>query len=94
MDGKTVRYAIDTKEFSNFSWRGFVIFSPIQDKIIFDIDLPKSSVYKLLFHYKNPTHFPIDVEVMFQSIYNSQQTSGKKKRKIYNLLTIKKNYLF
>ncbi|KAI1731321.1 laminin EGF domain-containing protein [Ditylenchus destructor] len=62
-DGKPLRFAIDPEEFPNFSWRGFTVFSPIQDEIVLEVDIRKSAVYKLLFHYKNPTDVPVDVEV-------------------------------
>ncbi|KAL3115244.1 hypothetical protein niasHT_010874 [Heterodera trifolii] len=62
-DGKNVRYAIDDNEFPNFSWRGFVVFSTIQEEIVLDLNIHKSSVYKLLAHYRNPTEVNVELEV-------------------------------
>ncbi|KAH7701646.1 laminin alpha [Aphelenchoides avenae] len=64
-DGKPVRFAIDEAQFPNFSWRGYTVFSPIQDEIILEVDIKRASVYKLLFHYINPTEVPVDVDVKF-----------------------------
>lgn len=72
-DGKNVRFAIDADEFLNFSWRGFVVFSPIQDEIILDINIRKSAVYRLLLHYKNPTKVPVEVEVKFIPVNRQSQ---------------------
>ena len=58
-----VRYAIDSEQFPNFSWKGFTVFSPIQDEIYFDVDIRRASVYKVLLHYVNPTSVPIDIDI-------------------------------
>jgi laminin alpha 3/5 len=47
-DRKPVRFAIDTTEFPDYSWRGFAVFSPIQDEIQLDVEISKPSVYRLL----------------------------------------------
>ncbi|VDM68618.1 unnamed protein product [Strongylus vulgaris] len=62
-DNRPVRFAVDEDQFKNYSWRGYAVFSPIQEKIILDIDVAKSSVYKLLFKYHNPTPVPITAVV-------------------------------
>ncbi|CAD5221244.1 unnamed protein product [Bursaphelenchus xylophilus] len=54
VDGKNVRYAIDKEEFPDYSYRGYAVFSPIQDEIILDVDVKKASLYRLLVHYRNP----------------------------------------
>jgi laminin alpha 3/5 len=73
-DGKNVRYAIDREEFPDFSWRGFVVFSTIQDEIVLDVNIRKSAVYKLLAHYRNPTEVNVELEAKFVPIQT--QTSG------------------
>ncbi|EYC06964.1 hypothetical protein Y032_0073g800 [Ancylostoma ceylanicum] len=62
-DNRPVRFAVDEEQFSNYSWRGYAVFSPIQEKIILDIDVAKSSVYRLLFKYHNPTTVAISAVV-------------------------------
>lgn len=69
-----MRFAIDANEFPNFSWRGFVVFSSIQDEIILDINIRKSAIYRLLLHYKNPTKVSVEVEVKFIPV--NGQTQG------------------
>ncbi|CAJ0584396.1 unnamed protein product, partial [Mesorhabditis spiculigera] len=59
IDNRPVRFSTDESQFKNFSWRGYAVFSPIQEKIILDIDISKSSVYRVLLHYHNPTTVPI-----------------------------------
>ncbi|ULT96990.1 hypothetical protein L3Y34_005063 [Caenorhabditis briggsae] len=62
-DQRPVRFAVDPEQFSNFSWRGYAVFSPIQEKILIDVDIAKASVYRLLFRYRNPTPVPITATV-------------------------------
>ncbi|CAI2351123.1 unnamed protein product [Caenorhabditis sp. 36 PRJEB53466] len=62
-DQRPVRFAMDPAQFSNFSWRGYAVFSPIQEKIFIDVDIAKASVYRLLFRYRNPTSVPITATV-------------------------------
>lgn len=78
-DGQPVRFAIDSKEFPDFSWRGFTAFSPIQDQIILDVDVRKASVYRLLLHYKNPTSGLVEIEVKLVPLNQDreQQSRGK-----------------
>ena len=38
---RPVRYAVDASQFPNFSWRGYAVFSPIQEHVILDVDIPK-----------------------------------------------------
>ena len=74
-DGKNVRFAIDHQEFPDFSWRGFVVFSTIQEEIMLDVNIRKSAVYKLLIHYRNPTEVGIELEARFVPV--QIQTAGK-----------------
>ncbi|VDM61018.1 unnamed protein product [Angiostrongylus costaricensis] len=58
-DQRPVRFAVDKDQFPDFSWRGYAVFSTIQDKVLLDIDVAKASVYKLLLSYHNPTTVPV-----------------------------------
>uniref|UniRef100_A0A0K0F7N6 Laminin subunit alpha-5 (inferred by orthology to a human protein) n=1 Tax=Strongyloides venezuelensis TaxID=75913 RepID=A0A0K0F7N6_STRVS len=67
-DGKTpenkgVRFSMDSEQFGNFSWRGFVVFSHIQEEVHLVADVMKTSVYKILAHYHNPTNVDNEVSV-------------------------------
>lgn len=66
--GKPVRYALDTEDFPDFSYRGYAVFSAIQDEVLIDIDVKRASVYRLLAHYHNPTESAIDVTATFTPI--------------------------
>lgn len=73
-----MRFAVDAQQFPNFSWRGYAVFSPIQEKIILDIDIAKSSVYRLLFKFHNPTPVPIQAIVAVvprtSSVHDQEQS--------------------
>uniref|UniRef100_A0A8R1I6V3 Laminin-like protein epi-1 n=2 Tax=Caenorhabditis japonica TaxID=281687 RepID=A0A8R1I6V3_CAEJA len=62
-DQRPVRFAVDPEQFANYSWRGYAVFSPIQEKILIDVDISKASVYRFLFRYRNPTSVPITATV-------------------------------
>lgn len=60
--------ATDESLFSNFSWRGYAVFSPIQSKVMLDVDIPKANIYRVLFRYVNPTPGPIKVSQSIRSL--------------------------
>uniref|UniRef100_A0A0N4ZLJ9 Laminin subunit alpha n=1 Tax=Parastrongyloides trichosuri TaxID=131310 RepID=A0A0N4ZLJ9_PARTI len=74
-DNKGVRFSMDNNEFPNFSWRGFVVFSHIQEEVHLVFDVLKVSVYKILFHYHNPTNVnnEIIVSITPYSLINEEQ---------------------
>lgn len=63
-DGRTpanrsVRYNFAEDLFPGYSWKGYAVFSPLQNKIIHEIDVPKSSIYRMVMRYVNPNNEPI-----------------------------------
>ncbi|VDM41094.1 unnamed protein product [Toxocara canis] len=72
-ENRTVRFAIDESQFPKFSWRGFAVFSPIQEEVIIDVVVHRASLYRLLFHYVNPTSINIDAEVFLTPTYTHTQ---------------------
>ncbi|CAH0382822.1 unnamed protein product [Bemisia tabaci] len=49
-----LRYDFNSTVFPGFSWRGYAIFSPIQDTIISQLTIEKPSVYHMILRYVNP----------------------------------------
>ncbi|VDP12271.1 unnamed protein product [Onchocerca flexuosa] len=68
-----VRFAIDKSKFPNYSWRGYAVFSPIQEDILLDIVISKASLYRLLLHYVNPADVQIDVRVAIMPLFTHTQ---------------------
>uniref|UniRef100_A0A915JLN1 Laminin EGF-like domain-containing protein n=1 Tax=Romanomermis culicivorax TaxID=13658 RepID=A0A915JLN1_ROMCU len=64
-DNRAVRFAIDESLFASYSWRGYAVFSPIQDEILLTVDITKPSVYRLVFRYVNPTMNEVPVSIEF-----------------------------
>ncbi|XP_014209765.1 laminin subunit alpha isoform X2 [Copidosoma floridanum] len=63
-DGRTpsnrsVRYGFDEDLFPEYSWKGYAVFSALQNKIIHEIEIPKSSLYRMVLRYVNPNSEPI-----------------------------------
>jgi len=58
-----VRFGYDDSKFPGFSWRGYAIFSQLQPEIIDTIYVDKSSLYRMVFHYMNPSDQTITAEV-------------------------------
>nr|XP_031828013.1 laminin subunit alpha isoform X2 [Nomia melanderi] len=63
-DGKTpsnsdVRYGFTEDHFPGFSWKGYAVFSALQDEIILPVYIQKSSLYRMVLKYVNPNNEPI-----------------------------------
>ncbi|KRZ28597.1 Laminin-like protein epi-1 [Trichinella pseudospiralis] len=68
-DGQPARFAVDEHLFPDYSWKGYAVFSPIQDEIHMPVDIPKSSVYRILLRYQNPTQQDIAAIISMHPIY-------------------------
>uniref|UniRef100_A0A8D8UVI4 Laminin subunit alpha n=1 Tax=Cacopsylla melanoneura TaxID=428564 RepID=A0A8D8UVI4_9HEMI len=49
-----VRFAFSNETFPNFSWRGYAVFSPLQNEIIQEVNIQVPSIYRMLLRYSNP----------------------------------------
>lgn len=56
---RPVRYGFAEDLFPDYSWRGYAVFSPLQNEIIHEIDVQKSSIYRMVMRYVNPNTEPI-----------------------------------
>ncbi|VDM96599.1 unnamed protein product [Thelazia callipaeda] len=72
-ENKPVRFATDTSKFSNYSWKGYVVFSPIQEDVLLDVTVSKASLYRLLLHYVNPTDIQINVRITVIPLFTHTQ---------------------
>lgn len=61
--GAQVRYQFDEEVFPGFSKIGYAYFSQIQSEVTNDVDIQKSSVYRLIVRFLNPTKEPIVAEM-------------------------------
>ncbi|XP_015602424.1 laminin subunit alpha [Cephus cinctus] len=60
-DGRTssnspVRYGFAENLFPGYSWKGYAVFSALQDKVIQLVDIHKSSLYRMVLRYVNPNN--------------------------------------
>ncbi|XP_054012773.1 laminin subunit alpha [Hylaeus anthracinus] len=63
-DGRTpssspVRYGFTEELFPGYSWKGYAVFSALQDEIILPVYIQKSSLYRMVLRYVNPNNEPI-----------------------------------
>ncbi|XP_047345121.1 laminin subunit alpha isoform X1 [Vespa velutina] len=63
-DGRTssnsqVRYGFLEEYFPGYSWKGYAVFSALQDEIIQNVYIYKSSLYRMVIRYVNPNNEPI-----------------------------------
>ncbi|XP_017881365.1 laminin subunit alpha [Ceratina calcarata] len=63
-DGRTpsnnlVRYGFTEEHFPGYSWKGYAVFSALQDEIILNVNIQKSSLYRMVLRYVNPNNEPI-----------------------------------
>jgi laminin alpha 3/5 len=57
--GSAVRYGFTEDLFPNFSWKGYAVFSALQDEIVLGVGIGKSSLYRMVLRYVNPNNEPI-----------------------------------
>ncbi|ESO00345.1 hypothetical protein HELRODRAFT_192596 [Helobdella robusta] len=62
-DGNSVRFGFDSNEFHGYSWRGYAIFSRIQDEVLLDLDVRKAGLYRVVYHYLNKNNQATTAEV-------------------------------
>lgn len=65
--GAQVRYQFVEQVFPNFSKRGYAKFSAIQSEIINEVTIFKSSVYRMVIRYVNPTADNIVAQILITS---------------------------
>lgn len=92
-DGRTpsnsaVRYGFDEEVFPDYSWKGYAVFSPLQDEIIQSVYIPKSTLYRMVLRYINPNaesilgHIkitpdnPSDTEQTFEVLFKPSNRSS------------------
>ncbi|XP_070151389.1 laminin subunit alpha [Polyergus mexicanus] len=57
--GSAVRYGFTEDLFPGFSWKGYAVFSTLQDEIVLGVGIGKSSLYRMVLRYVNPNNEPI-----------------------------------
>lgn len=62
--GAQVRYQFHEDVFPEFSKRGYAVFSGLQNEVINEVSIHKSSVYRLVIRYKNPTSENVIAQIL------------------------------
>lgn len=65
--GAQVRYQFDEAQFSDFSKRGYAKFSTLQNEVINEVNIFKSSVYRMVIRYVNPTDENVVAQILITS---------------------------
>lgn len=65
--GAQVRYQFDEETFPDFSKRGYAKFSTLQSEVNNEVTIFKSSVYRLVIRYVNPTDENILAQILITS---------------------------
>uniref|UniRef100_A0A0N5ARB5 Laminin subunit alpha n=1 Tax=Syphacia muris TaxID=451379 RepID=A0A0N5ARB5_9BILA len=86
IDGDSVRYASDAEKFTNFSSKGFAVFSETQDEILLSLNIHKSTLYQILFVYVNPTPVDAEVDVTVVPSFSSSQTFSDAEQTVSDIL--------
>ena len=58
-----VRFGYDANQFPGYSWRGFAVFSTIQNEVLQDFLIEKPSLYRMILRYVNPNDETIMAKV-------------------------------
>lgn len=65
--GTNVRYLFDEEQFPSFSKRGYAKFSTIQSEVISEVNIFKSSVYRMVIRFVNPSEEDIVAQIIIES---------------------------
>lgn len=65
--GAHVRYQFDESLFPNFSKRGYAKFSSLQNEVLSEVNIFRSSVYRMVIRYVNPTDENIVAKILITS---------------------------
>lgn len=93
--GGDVRIGYDDYLFPGFSWRGYAIYSELQPETIHDTYIDKSSLYRIVLHYLNPSEMPLSVEIKAvpESVNDEEQSAKVKLDPKSRFTTVSKNNL-
>lgn len=67
VSGAAVRYQFDESQFPNFSQRGYAKFSALQPEVRNEVNIFRSSVYRIVIRFVNPSHENIVAKIVIQS---------------------------
>lgn len=65
--GTQVRYQFDEALFPDYSKKGYAVFSPLQNEVINEVSIAKSSVYRLVIRYINPNNENVIGQILITS---------------------------
>ncbi|XP_045509429.1 laminin subunit alpha [Colias croceus] len=70
-----VRYRSSDDVFPGYSWKGYVVFSSLQNEVINVVQLYKSSLYRMVLKYANPLKDAITASIVItpESVLDTQQ---------------------
>ncbi|XP_046976709.1 laminin subunit alpha [Vanessa cardui] len=70
-----VRYRNSEEVFPGYSWKGYVVFSLLQNEVINVVHIGKSSLYRMVLKYANPLRDPVTATIVItpESVVETQQ---------------------
>ncbi|KAG6444669.1 hypothetical protein O3G_MSEX003477, partial [Manduca sexta] len=70
-----VRYRNSEEVFPGYSWKGYVVFSMLQNEVINVVQIYKSSLYRMVIKYANPLHDNVVATIIItpESVVDIQQ---------------------
>ncbi|CAK1588443.1 unnamed protein product [Parnassius mnemosyne] len=70
-----VRYRDSEEVFPGYSWKGYVVFSVLQNEVINVVHISKSSLYRMVLKYANPLKDPVITTIIItpESVVDTQQ---------------------
>lgn len=62
-----MRYQYNESVFPDFSSKGYAVFNDIQNEVRNEVDVIKSSLYRIIIRYMNPTDKNVTANILIQS---------------------------
>lgn len=76
--GAHVRYEFEESQFPGFSKRGYAKFTTLQNELINEVNIIRSSVYRMVIRYVNPTSENVVASILITSDNPSEENQNSK----------------
>lgn len=82
-NGGPVRYGFDRSDFPDYSWKGYAVFSKLQNEVLYEAEIKKPGLYKLLYRYKNNQNIQVTAGVSATPHYSIPDASPQPSNTVF-----------
>lgn len=71
--GGPVRYGYNDQHFQDFSWRGYAILSRVQDEVVIEVDVTRTTLFQIVYRFVNRNPDTVTAEVSVKSPLSEEE---------------------